>query len=482
MIAGAVVTSLCGLALLDAGSALAETKTLEPGGETELTLPAGVTSIAVEAFGGSGQNGEACEGGSGGAGRFGALVTATLKVSGGSALHAHFGGGGPGGYGDCVDGGSGGGRSELDSSEALVVAGGGGGGGGGRFVAGGEGGSAQAGKLAGGGGSNGDDFPVYAGGGGAGGGESSPGKGGAAGTEEEELCEAGEKGSATSGGGGGGPGFGDSCEGGGGGGGGYRGGGGGGSGTSTGGGGGAGSSYIDTAEGSGSVAVNTGGEKEKIVITYTVPAPPTAKISSPETGGIYKQGEVIRTKFSCSEGAGGTELASCKDEDGVPSSEEGTLETTMLGSHTYTVTAKSKDGLEGSAKIEYSVIPAPAACKAAEGAGTYKKRGEPGRLNLRDKLSTNTSEAQSLLVSTESGAVHFGLNKLTSASCGVVEGGFAFSGEGPARNYKTTGYTIHFSISVIKGKTYFSSTLTKGSEKIHEAVGEPLSKSNEVIH
>jgi hypothetical protein len=217
-------------------------------------------------------------------------------------------------------------------------------------------------------------------------------------------------------------------------------------------------------------------------VSYTVAAPPTAEIKSPATGGTYKQGEVIHTKFACSEGAGGTGIASCTDENSVPSSEEGTLETTMLGSHTYTVTAKSKDGLERSAKIEYSVIPAPPACKTAEGAGTYKKRGEPGRLNLRDKLSTSTSEAQFLQVSAESGAVHFGLKKLTSASCGAIEGGFAFSGEGPAREYRKTGYTIHFSISVSKGKTYFSSTLSKGATVIHEAIGEPLSKSNEVIH
>jgi hypothetical protein len=115
-------------------------------------------------------------------------------------------------------------------------------------------------------------------------------------------------------------------------------------------------------------------------------------------------------------------------------------------------------------------------------AGTYKKRGETGRLNLRDRLSTNTAESDVLQIASESGAVRFGLTKLTSASCGAIEGGFAFSGEGRARDYKTSGYTIHFSTSVSKGKTYFSSTLTKGIKKIYEAVGEPLSKSNEVIH
>jgi hypothetical protein len=224
-----------------------------------------------------------------------------------------------------------------------------------------------------------------------------------------------------------------------------------------------------------------GGGAIVLVAAHEFP-PPTAEIKTPETGGTYTQGEVIHTKFSCSEGAGGPGIASCTDENSVPSTEEGTLETTMLGSHTYTVTAKSKDGLEGKAKIEYSVVPAAPACKTAEGAGTYKKRGETGRLNLRDKLSTNTSEAEFLQLSTESGAVHFGLKKLTSASCGAIEGGFAFSGEGPAREYKKTGYTIHFSISVTKGKTYFSSTLTKGATVIHEAIGEPLSKSNEVIH
>jgi hypothetical protein len=54
-----------------------------------------------------------------------------------------------------------------------------------------------------------------------------------------------------------------------------------------------------------------------------------------------------------------------------------------------------------------------------------------------------------------------------------------------ARNYKKSGYTLHFSISVTGGHTYFSdfsATLSKGHVVIHEAIGEPLSKSSEVVH
>jgi YVTN family beta-propeller protein len=85
----------------------------------------------------------------------------------------------------------------------------------------------------------------------------------------------------------------------------------------------------------------------------TSPAP-KASIESPATGGSYLVGAVVTTKFSCTEGEGGPGLESCTDSHGG-SGTSGTLETSTLGPHTYTVTAKSKDGQTGTASISYTV-------------------------------------------------------------------------------------------------------------------------------
>jgi hypothetical protein len=52
------------------------------------------------------------------------------------------------------------------------------------------------------------------------------------------------------------------------------------------------------------------------------------------------------------------------------------------------------DGQAGTAKIAYTVEVAISACKAAEKTGTYLKRGEPGRLVVRDKLSSTLKGSQ----------------------------------------------------------------------------------------
>jgi YVTN family beta-propeller protein len=81
---------------------------------------------------------------------------------------------------------------------------------------------------------------------------------------------------------------------------------------------------------------------------------PKASIESPVSGGTYLQGAVITTKFSCTEVEGGPGLESCTDSNGG-SGTSGTLDTSTLGSHTYTVTAKSKNGQTGTASISYTV-------------------------------------------------------------------------------------------------------------------------------
>jgi hypothetical protein len=106
-------------------------------------------------------------------------------------------------------------------------------------------------------------------------------------------------------------------------------------------------------------------------ISYTVIAPPTASISSPAGGGVYSPGVQVATTFSCTEGNGGSGVATCTDSnDG--SSPHGFLDTSAYGRHTYTVTARSDDTYTGTASIDYWVDGPPSATIASPASGgTY---------------------------------------------------------------------------------------------------------------
>ena len=136
-----------------------------------------------------------------------------------------------------------------------------------------------------------------------------------------------------------------------------------------------------------------------VSISYTVVEafPPQAVIESPASGGTYAPGAVVPTRFSCAEGEGGPGLESCTDSNGG-SGTSGMLETSNLGSHTYTVTAKSMDGQTGTASISYTV----AGCT-----------GNTGTVTLSPGL-TDTAKVQTIKIKgTLTGCAGKGFTKAT---------------------------------------------------------------------
>jgi hypothetical protein len=133
----------------------------------------------------------------------------------------------------------------------------------------------------------------------------------------------------------------------------------------------AGVSFVDNADGtatlSGTPAATVGGVyRLKITavngaspdgtqaFTIIVPGPPSVVITSPSRGGSYARGQVVRSSFGCRESAGGPGVRSCLDQHLHPSG--ALLDTATVGTHTLTVTAKSKNGLVTSKTVSYRVL------------------------------------------------------------------------------------------------------------------------------
>lgn len=291
-VVGVLATVSCSFAILPAHAAAPSQQVFEyTRGPQSFTVPAGVHSLSVDAYGAIGASGASLGG-------YGAHVQATLPVSAGQTLAIVVGGGGERGAGGfngganagrtdgdvgLSEGGGGGGASDVRlGSERLVVAGGGGGGAGcattdsnASCASGQAGQGGKAGATASQGGAGSPGKVGAAGTGGLGGTDSQAGAGGSHG---------GAAGSGAAGGSGGEP-FAswdlvEHTGGGGGGGGGWNGGGGGGAGTSgegepamggNGGGGGAGSSYASSH--AADVSIETGsvplaGYNGIVILTY----------------------------------------------------------------------------------------------------------------------------------------------------------------------------------------------------------------------
>ena len=327
-------------------------------GISTFVVPAGVGSLDVTAVGAAGGTNQ----GSVLGGRGASVEDQALPVSrgslevivggaGGRGLSPSGGGAGgtPGGGGNSgagQGGGGGGGFSGLlDPSTTpatpMVIAAGGGGAGGGNAGFG----SGGAGDTGSGGGNGGTGEPFFPGAGGGGASTTTGGVGGAGGG----AGVSGSAGMSLAGGQGGADRFGS----GGGGGGGYFGAGGGGGGDSAGGGGGGGSSY---GIGAGLTNETNTSAPASVTISYTAP---TAAITTPANGRTYAVGQPVNSVFTCADVTGGPGIASCVDQNGNPSASP--VDTSTLGSHTFTVTATNRNGLIGEASVTYTVAAAPSA-------------------------------------------------------------------------------------------------------------------------
>ena len=312
-------------------------------GEQMFTVPAGVTSLHVQAIGAAGQagttNNDPWEAGA--PGGVGADVTGELPVTPGETLYVEVAGDGLGGGGTSgTGGGEGGGASDVRTvsstlpesleSRLLVAGGGGGGGGAWDLGSGGRGGNAGA------DGTTGEDGNFGEGSAGAGGAGTLTG-GGAGGT----LCEAPNVWSGAAGalglGGAGGTGL-EPDTGGGAGGGGYW-GGGGGEGACyfnpfTAGGGGGGSSYV--AEGAKAVTFGLASTSTEpsVTISYTTPATATPEANTISFPGVQPQGTVSAPQTITLTNAGGTplQLSSTTFAGSTPALESDRPEDFLIGS------------------------------------------------------------------------------------------------------------------------------------------------------
>ncbi len=330
------------------------------GVEQIFTVPGGVHSISVVAIGGVGGSTADASGGEA------AEVTGTVTVTPSQTLYVEVGGkgkdqgeGGAGGFnGGGAGAGGGGGASDIRTSplvsglspdqRLLVAAGGGGAGGTGPSEAGANGGAA---------GSPGASSSYFGGGAGT----PTEGGAGASGCEPSGQGANGQLGS----GGAGGNSFVESGPGGGGGGGYYGGGGGGGACSIGSSGGGGGSSLIPPL----GLQVLTSAAP-KVEITYT-PVPPSISLVAPVGGALYTKGQAVNAIFSCTPPEG-TGVSSCTGTV----ANGALIDTSTVGSHSFTVNAEDTDGVTASKEVSYTVVVPPSISLVSPADGATYTRGQ----------------------------------------------------------------------------------------------------------
>jgi hypothetical protein len=87
-------------------------------------------------------------------------------------------------------------------------------------------------------------------------------------------------------------------------------------------------------------------------VTVVDEAKPTVTITTPADGAVYRRNEQVTADYACADEAGGSGLDACEGDvtDG------GTVDTSTLGEHSFTVTATDNAGNTDSAVAHYTVV------------------------------------------------------------------------------------------------------------------------------
>ncbi len=90
--------------------------------------------------------------------------------------------------------------------------------------------------------------------------------------------------------------------------------------------------------------------------TTTTPAivvgPPAVRISAPAGGAVYRAGQIVTAQFTCADAAQGPGIAGCTGTVADGSA----IDTATPGSHSFTVTAVSRDGQQDAQTVSYTVL------------------------------------------------------------------------------------------------------------------------------
>jgi hypothetical protein len=126
---------------------------------------------------------------------------------------------------------------------------------------------------------------------------------------------------------------------------------------------------------------------------YTVALAPSIAIVSPPSGAMYARGQAVAAVYSCSAPAPAG-VTACAG----PVANGARIDTSTLGSHTFTVNARDTDGVTATKTTGYTVLAAatPIVSGAGQTAGTWRENDTLPHIAAKNKLPVGTTFSFSL--------------------------------------------------------------------------------------